>query len=124
MSQAELFAPEPVAPKPAPSYGMPASVRRKHMLAQSPEVLAAAMAIFLARPGEWLKWSAFRSVIDRFDISCCFGRVLTSLAHQGDIEERKVYFGRGIDAERPGSPTYQGFGHEYRLAVKLQGKET
>lgn len=118
MSQLALFTPEPAPLKPTPSYGVPPSVRRKYERAATPEVRAAFLAVAQARPNEWLSSWAFRAVIDKYDIGCCFGRVLWHLEQQGAIVTRKVYFGKGIDAERPGSPNYQGFGHEYRFVAK------
>ena len=99
---------------PKPSYGVPPGVRQRWDRAMQPDVAEAALAIAAARPGEWLTWSAFRAVIDKYQIGFCFGQVLARLVRAGQIEERKVYFGRGVSAEKPGSPNYEGFGHVWR----------
>jgi hypothetical protein len=38
------------------------------------------------------------------------------MARRGLLEDKVIYLGGGIGAERPGSPEYRGFRVEYRLA--------
>jgi hypothetical protein len=79
-----------------------------------PDVAEAVISIAMARSSEWLTWGAFRPVIEKHQIGFCFGQVLARLVRAGRLEERRVYFGRGIGSEKPGSPNYEGFGHEWR----------
>jgi len=80
-----------------------------------PDVADEVLAIAKARPAEWLTWCAFRAVIEKHHIGFCFGQVLGRLVRAGQLEERRVYFGRGIGAEKPGSPNYEGFGHKWKV---------
>lgn len=116
MGQIPLFAAEPVAAPVRHRGGMPPCVERMIERACSPEVKAQALAIFQQRAGEWLRRAPFLSLIKQHDISSQFGRVTSRLERAGLIEARKVYLGRGIGAESPGSENYQGFDLEYRLA--------
>lgn len=84
-----------------------------------PEVAEEVLAIARARSEEWLTWGAFRAVIEKYQIGFCFGQVLGRLVRAGHLHEEKVYFGRGIGAEKPGSPNYQGFGHQWRAAEQV-----
>ena len=114
MSQLALFAPEaPVAPQ----TGCLSKYARMEALMACPVIEADLMEIFRARPAEWLNWSAFRSVIDKHAAGFGLGHKLGSLQGRGLIEEKWIYLGRGIGADRPGSPDYQGFRVEYRLAT-------
>jgi hypothetical protein len=93
---------------------MPAGVARRRELAFSPQVVGEVLAAVEARANEWMGWEAFRQVIDKHRIGFCLGHVLSSLARTGRIRERNVYVGKGIGAERPGSPNYYGFKCEWR----------
>lgn len=118
MDQLNLFAPEPAPAATSRTdgfFGMPPGVRRRRERAMQPDVAEEVLAIARARSAEWLAREAFRAVIERHEIAFCFGHVLSDLARTGQLEERKVYFGRGVGAEKPGSPDYQGFGNEWRL---------
>lgn len=113
MDQLSLFAAELA---PAQSYGMPPGVRVRWGRAMQPDVAEEVLAIARSRPTEWLTWGAFRTVIERHQIGFCFGQVLSCLVRAGHLDEERVYFGRGIGAEKPGSPNYRGFGHQWRAA--------
>lgn len=93
--------------------GMPLSVERMWERAQTPAVREETLAILVARRGEWLGWNDFRSVIDRHQISSCFGHIISGFAREGLLQERKVYLGKGIGADRPGSPDYMGYKNEW-----------
>ena len=115
-AQLALFTDEPVqAPPPAPSCGMPPGVRKRYDRAMQPDVANEVLAIAKAHPAEWLTWGAFRAVIEKHQIGFCFGQVLGRMVRAGQLEERRVYFGRGIGAEKPGSPNYEGFGHKWKV---------
>jgi len=108
-AQLDLF------PTPAPQ------VRRDYRdvlweLAFSPAVKDELVAVAHARTGEWLGWDAFASVRERHKIGFCMGHVLSCLVREGRLLEKRIYYGKGIGAEHPGSPEYRGFGHEWSLA--------
>lgn len=106
-------------PAPAPASalaGGPPSVQRTWGRATAPAVRDETLAILAARRGEWLSWRDFRTVIDRHQISSCFGHVIGCFAREGLCQERNVYHGKGINAERPGSPNYAGFSCEWSAA--------
>lgn len=117
MSQLALFEPEaPVAP-PAPV----AQIRRgQHQrlddLIACPVIEAELMEIFRARPDDWLDWWDFRPVIAKHGIGYGLGHKLFSMVRRGLLEEKVIYLGKGLEADRPGSKDYQGFRTEYRLA--------
>jgi hypothetical protein len=113
MSQLVLFAPD--APVAAPA-GRHDKYARSSDLIACPVIEAELMAIFRASPADWLDWPAFRSVIDKHGVGFVLGHKLAFMARRGLIEEKEIYLGSGIGAERPGSPNYQGFRIEYRLA--------
>lgn len=94
--------------------GRPPDVERRWNLAFSPEVKAEILQIIQARPMKWLSWKDFRVIIEKYKIGFCLGQVLSSLAQSGQIEVKKVYLGRGIGADRPGSGNYEGYTHNYR----------
>ena len=111
MSQLALFAEEePVARR----YGMPPDVARRWNLAFSEPVKLELLAVAAGRPGEWLGWHAFTEVRERHQIGFCMGHVLGGLVREGRLESRQVYCGKGIEADRPGSPNYQGYHNEWR----------
>lgn len=114
MSQLALFAEEePVARR----YGMPPDVARRWNLAFSEPVKLELLAAAAARPDEWLGWGAFDEVRERHQIGFCMGHVLGALVREGRLGERTVYIGKGIGAERPGSPNYQGYYNEWRAVA-------
>lgn len=115
MSQLALFAaesPAPVAPVGAGGH----NYARMEKLMSCPVIEAELMEIFRARPNDWLTWSAYRPIIEKHGCGFGPGHKLYSLARRELLEEKVVYLGRGIGADRPGSPDYQGFRTEYRLA--------
>ena len=113
MSQLALFAPE--APVAAPA-GRHDKYARSSDLIACPVIEAELMAIFRARPADWLDWPAFRAVTEKHGVGFVLGHKLGFMARHGLIEEKEIYLGRGIGADRPGSPDYHGFRVEYRLA--------
>ena len=78
----------------------------------STDVDQAVMAIFAAKPAEWLEWKDFKSVINKYKISSCFGHVLYWISRHGKTIEKHIYFG----ADHPGLPNYLGFKSAYMLA--------
>lgn len=105
-------------------YGMPRNVALAWERASSPAVEASVLEVCAAREGEWLGWSDFPAVIEKYQISSCFGHVTSRMAREGLIRERTIYHGKGIGAEKPGSPNYQGFGHKYSALLTSEIKET
>jgi hypothetical protein len=96
---------------------------RMNDLMACPVIEAELMEIFSARPTDWLDWPAFRSVITKHGIGFGLGHKLGGMMRRGLLEEKTIYLGRGIGADRPGSPDYCGFRIEYRLAsAVLPGK--
>lgn len=126
MSQLVLF--EAEAPD-APPTADPAPLTRRGPrdclsdLIACPVIEAELMAIFQARPAEWLDWPAFRPVIQKHGIGFGLGHKLYSMVRRGLLEEKVLYLGRGIGAARPGSPDYQGFRTEYRLTSTAHERE-
>ncbi len=84
--------------------------------ARQPEVKAAVLEIAASRPQEWLSWEDFRPVMEKHDISACFGHVLFAMVRDGCLVEQKIYIGKGIGAETPGSTNYQGYYSKWRMA--------
>lgn len=121
MSQLTLFAPEPKR-VPAHCTGMPPTVERMWERGQSADVEQEVMAIFHAKPTEWLRWHDFREVIRKHEIGGCFGHILYGMKMRGLIEDKAVYLGRGIGAEMPGSANYQGYKSMYMLSPGAQTK--
>lgn len=112
-SQLSLF---PVPARSERPCGMPPGVFARWELAYSPKVKAELVAVATARPVEWLEWRDFREVMDKYKIGFCMGHVLGHLVREGRLEEKKVYLGKGIGAEQPGSGNYQGYTHNWRAA--------
>lgn len=110
-SQLALFAPEPAAPVRA--YGGPKSVQRLMELAFTEPVKLELLAVAAAHPGEWLKWRDFKAPMEKHDIGFCMGHVLCALVRDGRLLEKTVYLGKGLEADRPGSPDYQGYTHHW-----------
>jgi hypothetical protein len=81
-----------------------------------PVIEARLMEIFRARPDEWLDLWAFRAVAAKHDVGYGLGHKLGFMERRGLLEEKVVYLGRGIGADRPRSSNYQGFRTEYKLA--------
>jgi len=91
---------------PSRPCGMPACVRDRQELAFSPKVKGELVARLNERPGQWLDWSDFSDIRERYQIGFCMGHVLFSLVREGRALGKPVYFG----AERPGLPEpYLGF---------------
>ena len=80
-------------------------------LAFSCGVEAAVMAAFESRPNEWLRFSDFRKIIEKYQISFCFGHVLGKLSRQGKIAAKNIYYG----SDHPGKPNYIGYDTVYML---------
>ena len=113
MRQLTLFTPEtPVAPPVSRHY----KYARSSSLIACPVIEAELIEIFRSQPADWLDWPAFRPVIDKHGVGFVLGHKLGLMARHGLIEKKEIYRGSGIGAERPGSPNYQGFRVEYRLA--------
>ena len=113
MNQFDMFSPPQEAQKQSPRYGVPRSVALMWERASSPAVESAILDVVSARKGEWLGWNHFRAIIEKYQIGSCFGHVLSGMAREGLIRQQTIYHGKGIDAEKPGSPNYQGFGYKY-----------
>lgn len=116
MSQLALFEVEAPAAPAAPVGAGHRNYARMERLMACPVIEAELMEIFQARPNDWLDWPAFRPVIQKHGIGFGLGHKLYSMARRGLLEEKVIYLGRGIGADRPGSPDYQGFRNEYKLA--------
>jgi len=116
MNQLALFAPEAPPPPAAPISASHRNYARMEKLMACPVIEAELMEIFRARPNDWLTWSAYRPVIEKRGIGFGLGHKLGSMQRRGLLEEKVIYLGRGISANRPGSPDYQGFRIEYKLA--------
>jgi hypothetical protein len=82
---------------------------------QDPAVAADMLAIFAAKPGEWLDVWAFYGVLMKYDISGFLHSILWRLRDAGRIEEKDVYFGD----EQPGGKNYLGFSNEYRFVEEV-----
>lgn len=110
MSQLALF----TDPAPAArTSGRPPGVEQRWNLAFSEPVKLELLDVAAARPVEWLDWWAFTEVRERHQIGFCMGHVLGALVREGRLESRQVHMGKGIGAERPGSPNYQGYYNEW-----------
>lgn len=126
MSQLALFEAEAPA---APTIQGPAPLARRGPheclsdLIACPVIEAELMGIFRARPDDWLDWPAFQPVIQKHGVGFGLGHKLYSMARRGLLEEKTVYLGRGIGADRPGAPEYCGFRNEYRLASAAHARE-
>lgn len=105
--QVELFLPEPGAARRI--GGGPPGVQLLIARAFTEPVKLELLAVATARPDEWLEWRAFRVPMDKYQISFCMGHVLSALAREGRLQEKVVYLGTGIDADRPGAPGYRGY---------------
>ena len=93
--------------------GMSRSVAQAWARARTPAVEKDILDALAAHKGEWLWSSDIWAVSDKHQIGCWFGHALWCMARAGLIREQIVYYGKGIGAEKPGSPNYQGFGHQY-----------
>lgn len=112
--QTELFAlEEPVEMRLG---GGPPGVQRRFQLAFTEPVKLELLAVALARPDDWLKWPDFRVVMEKHQIGFCMGHVLGQLVREGRLQEKKVYFGNGLEADRPGSPDYKGYRTDWKAA--------
>ena len=120
MSQLALFAEQVTAVR---TSGRPPGVERRWNLAFSEPAKLELLAVAAARPAEWLGWSAFDAVRERHQIGFCMGHVLGALVREGRLDERKVYCGKGIGAERPGSASYQGYYNEWRAIAPTNNND-
>lgn len=84
---------------------------RMWQTAISPEVEHDMMAIFAARPDDWLKYSDFQGIQKKYDFTGNIGHVLSRLCRAGKLDEMDIYAGD----VRPGGKNYQGYRTEYRL---------
>ena len=80
-------------------------------LAFSSEVEVAVLAIFEARPDDWLDWSDFKKIIEKNKIGFCFGHVLFQLSTRGKIMRKDIYFG----SDHPSKPNFLGSRSVYML---------
>lgn len=112
MTQMTLFE----APVARRLGGGPPEVQRRLQLAFTEPVKLELLAVTSARPDEWLNWRDFRAVMEKHQIGFCMGHVLSQLVREGRLQEKKVYFGNGLEAERPGSPDYKGYTHNWRAS--------
>lgn len=112
--QIELF--EPEAPVKRRLGGGPPDVQRRLELAFTEPVKQELLAVAVARPDDWLKWNDFRAVMEKHKIGFCMGHVLSHLVREGRLQEKAIYFGKGLEAERPGSPDYMGYTHNWKAA--------
>lgn len=80
-------------------------------LAFSRPVEVAVLAVFAARPDEWLDFLDFKKVIEKYKISCCLGHVLSHISRTGKTVSKNIYFG----SDHPGTPNYLGFKTVYML---------
>ena len=78
-------------------------------LAFSSEVEAAVMAAFEDRSNQWLRFSDFRKITEKYQISFCFGHVLGHLSRQGKIVAKNINYG----SDHPGKPNYIGYDTVY-----------
>lgn len=115
MSQRVLFAPE-VATSAPPPFARHSNYARLQKLMACPEIEGDLLETFRARPNDRLAWSAYWSVLEKHGIGFGLGHKPGSMQRRGLLEEEVIYFGREIGTDRPGSPDYQGFRIEYRLA--------
>ena len=90
---------------------------RLAQLAWAPETRQALLDVFNARPGEWLSPFDVHEVAKALGVGSWFGHVLSKMSRDRLLLEKKVYAGKGIDADKPGSPNYQGFYNMWMLAV-------
>lgn len=125
MSQLALSEPEAPAAPPAPAPMTRRGPREcLSDLIACPVIEAELMEIFRARPDDWLDWPDFRPVIAKHGVGYGLGHKLGFMVRRGQLEEKVIYLGKGVEADRPGSKDYQGFRHEYRLAREVAPGET
>lgn len=113
-AQLPLFAPEPES-----VYrlgGAPPDVQRRMQLAFTEPVKLELLAVAAERPDEWLGFKDFRVPMEKHKIGFCMGHVLFHLAREGRLQERHVYYNKGIGGDMPGSGHYRGFYNEWRAA--------
>jgi hypothetical protein len=120
-AQLPLFAP---AAEPAGRLGGgPPDVQRRFELAFTEPVKLELLAVAADRPEDWLRWKDFRAPMEEHKIGFCMGHVLSQLVREGRLQERTFYYGKGLEADRPGSADYQGYNHEWQMicAPRTQG---
>jgi hypothetical protein len=96
-------------------FEAPARISRHDQMwqvAQSADVEFEMMAIFAARPTEWLGYSDFQAIQRKYDFHGIIGHLLGRRCREGKIVDKNIYFGD----ERPGGKNYQGFRTVYMLA--------
>lgn len=112
-AQLALFAPE--KPAEVRAYGGPPGVQRRSELAFTEPVKLELLAVAAARPDDWLVWNDFAGPRDKHGIGFCMGHVLYALVREGRLQEKHIYLGKGLEADRPGSPDYQGYTSKWKL---------
>jgi hypothetical protein len=79
--------------------------------------------IFKRRPNEWLEYGDFVEVGIRHDINHMLGHILSSLARNGIVNSKDIYFG----SKHPREGNYQGFKTAYLFnldAVKSEAQSS
>jgi hypothetical protein len=92
----------------------PPEVERLSNLAFSEPVKLELLAVAAARPDDWLRWGDFSGPMENHKIGFCMGHVLGQLVREGRLQEKLVYYGKGLEADRPGSPDYMGYTHNWK----------
>lgn len=116
-AQFALFAPEPEPKDLRPRLGSgPPGVQRRRAIAYSEPVKLELLAVAAAQPDEWLEWDDFKVPREKHQIGFCMGHVLHALVWEGRLQEKTIYLGTGLEANRPGSPDYQGFMYRWKAA--------
>lgn len=80
-------------------------------IALSAEVELDMMAIFFARPDEWLGYCDFQCVQKKYGFDGIIGHLLARLCRVGKLDEKNIFFADGF-----GGKNYQGFKCAYMLA--------
>lgn len=107
---------EPEKPAEVRAYAGPPGVQRRMEFAFTEPVKLELLAVAAARPDEWLDWKDFAGPRDKHDIGFCMGHVLFALVREGRLQEKHIYLGKGLEADRPGSPDYHGYKSNWKIA--------
>ena len=110
--QTELFAPEQEVERRI--GGGPPDVQRRFALAFTEPVMLELLAVAAERPDDWLRWNDFRAPMEKHRIGFCMGHVLGHMVRDGRLQEKPIYYGKGLEADKPGSPDYQGYTHAWK----------